>query len=77
MVPEGAVADLGEQAEAFSAQSTAGGGKTTEYLMHARTGNLVVKTFLTVGGDDYVTKQSLAGPCRELTAATMVLVTRN
>jgi hypothetical protein len=77
LVDEGPVSDLGEQAGGYSGQSTASGEKTTEYLVHARTGNLVVKTFLTVGGNDYASTQSLAGPCRKITADTMLLATKN
>jgi len=77
MVDEGPIPGLGEQAEGYSGQSTASGAKTTEYLVHARTGNLVVKTFLTVGGGDYASKESVAGPSREITAGTLLLITKN
>jgi hypothetical protein len=77
LIDEGPVADLGEEADGFSGQSTAAGEKTTEYLVHARTGNLVLKTFLTVGGSDYPSKASLAEPCRQITAGMMLLVTKN
>jgi len=77
MVDEGPVSGLGEQAEGYSGQSTASGEKTTEYLVHAQTGNLVVKTFLTVGGDDYASKQSVAAPAREITAGTLLLITKD
>lgn len=76
LVDEGPVAGLGEQAEGFAGQSTASGEKTAEYLVQTRTGNLVVKVFLTVGADNYVTKASLAGPARDIAAATVELATK-
>jgi hypothetical protein len=77
LIDEGPVADLGDQGEGFSGQSTASGEKTTEYLLHVRAGNLVVKTFLTVGGDDYPSKEGLTGPGQTITANTMLWVTMN
>ena len=76
MVDEGALPGLGDEAEGFSGQSTASGEKTTECLVHARTGNLVVKAFLTVGGDDYPNKQAVAAPAREIVAGTIRLITK-
>ncbi|MEV1154810.1 hypothetical protein AB0J27_05300 [Micromonospora chokoriensis] len=53
ITPAGAVPGVGEEAEAFTKRSTPG-FKYAEYMVHARTGNLVVKVWLAVGGDSYV-----------------------
>jgi hypothetical protein len=75
LVDEGPVVGLGDEAEGFAGQSTASGERTAEYLVQTHTANLVVKVFLTVGGDDYATKASLAGPAHDIAAATVQLAT--
>lgn len=59
MTPEGPVAGLAEEAEAFSKRSEPG-FKYAEYMVHARTGNLVTKVWLAVGGDSYPSTETLA-----------------
>ncbi|MBO4161479.1 hypothetical protein [Micromonospora antibiotica] len=58
MTPAGAAQGAGEPAEAFTERSTPG-FKRAEYMVHARTGNLPVKVWLTVGGDEYVSSSVL------------------
>ncbi|MCI4066102.1 hypothetical protein MRQ36_27565 [Micromonospora sp. R77] len=59
MTPVGPVSGAGEEAEAFTKQSTPG-FKYAEYMVHARAGNLVVKVWLAVGGTSYVSASMLA-----------------
>lgn len=73
MSRDAAVTGLGEQAEGFAKQSDPG-FKYAEYLIHAQTGNLVVKVWLAVGGDSYVPKRTLAAAVREIAGATLQLV---
>jgi hypothetical protein len=71
--PEATVPGLGEQAEAFTRTS---GSKVlkSEYLVHARAGNLVVKVWLAVNGTTTTATASLAEPTRQITAAVLALV---
>ncbi|SCF35524.1 hypothetical protein GA0074696_4780 [Micromonospora purpureochromogenes] len=60
MMPVGAVANVGEEAEAFTKRSEPG-FRYAEYMVHARSGNLVVKVWLAVGADSYTPTETLAG----------------
>ncbi|MFG1723190.1 hypothetical protein ACGFII_31685 [Micromonospora chalcea] len=73
MTPAGAVPGVGEEAEAFTKRS-APGFKYAEYMMHARTGNLVVKVWLAVGGDSYVANSVLAERSLTILRATQAAV---
>jgi len=73
MTPAGAVPGLGEEAEAFTKQSTPG-FDYAEYLVHARTGNLVVKVWLAVGGDSFTPTATLAEKSRAILTATQAAV---
>ncbi|WP_406106583.1 hypothetical protein [Micromonospora globbae] len=65
----GAVDGAGEEAEAFGKQSEPG-FRYAEYMVHSRTGNLVVKVWLAVGGDSYVPTSTLAEKSLDILAAT-------
>ncbi|MEV4481789.1 hypothetical protein [Micromonospora coxensis] len=69
MAPVGPVADAGEEAEAFTKQSTPG-FKYAEYMVHSRTGNLVVKVWLAVGGDSFTPTATLATKAIAILSAT-------
>ncbi len=73
MTPAGPVTGVGEEAEAFTKQSTPG-FRYAEYMVHARTGNLVVKVWLAVGGDSFVPAETLAGRSRTILEATRAAV---
>jgi hypothetical protein len=73
MKQAGPVSGLGEEAEAYTKQADQG-YKDSEYLVHARQENLVIKVWLSVGGDRYASKQSLEGPSKDIAAATIALV---
>ncbi|SCL58363.1 hypothetical protein GA0070604_3816 [Micromonospora eburnea] len=73
MNPAGAVTGVGEEAEAFTKQSTPG-FKYAEYMVHARTGNLVVKVWLAVGGESYVPTSTLAAKALAVVRATQSAV---
>ncbi len=73
MTPSGAVPGVGEEAEAFTTRSTPG-FKYAEYMVHARTGNLVVKVWLAVGGDSYVSTSVLAEKSLTILRATQAAV---
>ena len=73
MTPAGAVPGLGEEAEAFTKRSSPG-FKYAEYMVHARTGNLVVKVWLAVGGDSYVANSVLAEKSLTILRATQAAV---
>jgi hypothetical protein len=73
MKDAGPVSGLGEEAEAYTKQADQG-YKDSEYLVHARTENLVIKVWLSVGGDTYASKQSLEGPSKDIASATIALV---
>ncbi|NJC84197.1 hypothetical protein [Planosporangium mesophilum] len=76
MSPEGPIMGLGDEAEAFSKQSQPG-YKYSEYLMHARSGNLVVKVWLAVGGNEFTPKATLAATCQAIVKATLSAVPRS
>ncbi|MEH0981454.1 hypothetical protein [Micromonospora sp. CPCC 205556] len=69
----GAVADVGEEAEAFTKRSKPG-FRYTEYMVHARSGNLVVKVWLAVGADSYPPTATLAGKSLAFLKATQTSV---
>ncbi len=73
MKEAGPVSGLGEEAEAYTKQADQG-YKDSEYLVHARTENLVIKVWLSVGGDKYAPTQSLEGPSKDIATATIALV---
>lgn len=75
MRPEGPVEGIGEQAEAYSRESEPG-FKYAEYLIQARTGNLVVEVWLAVGGTAFTPKARLATAARAVLVATMAQVPR-
>ncbi|SCG38315.1 hypothetical protein GA0070614_0502 [Micromonospora coxensis] len=69
MAPAGPVTGVGEEAEAFTKQSTPG-FKYAEYMVHSRTGNLVVKVWLAVGGDSFTPTATLAAKAVAILSAT-------
>ncbi|ODB75073.1 hypothetical protein DLJ60_08975 [Micromonospora chalcea] len=73
MTPAGVVPGVGEEAEAFTKRSSPG-FKYAEYMVHARTGNLVVKVWLAVGGDSYVANSALAEKSLTILRATQAAV---
>ncbi|MGX1612693.1 hypothetical protein ACWIF8_02235 [Micromonospora chalcea] len=73
MTPAGAVPGVGEEAEAFTKRSSPG-FRYAEYMVHARTGNLVVKVWLAVGGDSYVANSALAEKSLTILRATQAAV---
>lgn len=73
MTPEGRLAGVGDEAEAFSKRSEPG-AKYAEYLIHARRGNLVVKVWLAVAGDSFAAKEELAAAAMAITKDTFALV---
>jgi hypothetical protein len=76
MQPDGSISGIGDEAEGFSKQSEPG-FKYSEYLVQARTGNLVAEVWLAVGGKDFVPKQTLAARSRTILAATLAQVPRS
>ncbi|MGC4897445.1 hypothetical protein [Micromonospora sp. DT31] len=70
MMPAGPVDGVGDEAEAFTKLSTPG-VRYAEYMVHARTGNLVVKVWLGVGGRSYVPVSSLAARARTVLRETV------
>ncbi|MEU6021924.1 hypothetical protein [Micromonospora sp. NPDC047134] len=75
MTPAGPVAQVGEEAEAFTKRSTPG-FRYAEYMVHSRTGNLVVKVWLAVGGESYLPTETLASASRVILTATRSAVPR-
>ncbi|MGC4864705.1 hypothetical protein ACLQ3B_04620 [Micromonospora sp. DT53] len=73
MTADGPVADVGEEAEGFLKRSDPG-FKYTEYMLHARAANLVVKVWLAVGGDSYLPKEALAAKALTILKATFTAV---
>ncbi|WP_341720637.1 hypothetical protein QQG74_13580 [Micromonospora sp. FIMYZ51] len=73
MTPAGPVAGVGDEAEAFTKRSTPG-FKYAEYMVHARTDNLVVKVWLAVGGESYLPTAKLAAMSLEILTATQAAV---
>ncbi|MFG3640769.1 hypothetical protein ACGF3C_10950 [Micromonospora sp. NPDC047762] len=73
MTADGFLADVGEEAEGFVKRSDPG-FKYTEYMVHARGANLVVKVWLAVGGDSYLSKQVLAAKALAILKATYTAV---
>jgi hypothetical protein len=70
MRPAGDLAGVGERAEAFTGRSGAGGA-TAEYMIRARSGNLVVKVWLSVTGGS---ETALPAPVRRIAVATLAQV---
>ncbi|MDH6465754.1 hypothetical protein M2302_005956 [Micromonospora sp. A200] len=73
MTSVGAVANVGEEAEAFTKRSEPG-FRYAEYMVHARSGNLVVKVWLAVGAASYTPTQTLAGKSLTFLKATQASV---
>ena len=73
MTPVGVVTEVADEAEAFTKQSTPG-FKYAEYMVHSRTGNLVVKVWLAVGGDSYLPTSTLAAKSLDILTATQASV---
>ncbi|MGC5033756.1 hypothetical protein [Micromonospora sp. DT229] len=73
MTPAGPVAQVGEEAEAFTKRSTPG-FRYAEYMVHSRTGNLVVKVWLAVGGEAYLPTATLASAALDILTATQSAV---
>ncbi|WP_230394394.1 hypothetical protein [Plantactinospora alkalitolerans] len=75
MRPDGAVGGIGDEAEGFSEESDPG-FKYSEYMIHARSGNLVLKVWLAVGGTAFTPKDVLAEKTTAITGATLAQVPR-
>jgi hypothetical protein len=73
MSPDGNVDGVGDEAEGFAKQSQPG-YKNAEYLIHARSGNLVLKVWLAVGGATFTAKDVLAAKVRAVLRATLPTV---
>ncbi|MBQ1009382.1 hypothetical protein KBX53_00100 [Micromonospora sp. M51] len=73
MTPAGAISGVGDEAEAFTRRSEPG-FKYAEYMVRARTGNLVVKVWLAVGGASYAATETLASKALTLLKATQAAV---
>lgn len=73
MRPDGVVAGIGEEAEGF-VRTSGSGRKTSEYMVRARSGNLVIKVWLAVTGTAATPKSTLAPPVRAIASATLALV---
>lgn len=73
MTPAGAITGVGDEAEAFTRRSEPG-FKYAEYMVRARTGNLVVKVWLAVGGTSYAATETLASKALTLLKATQAAV---
>jgi hypothetical protein len=76
MKSDGTISGVGEQADGFTKQSNPG-FKYAEYMVHARTGNLVVKVWLAVGGDTYAAKKDLSAATLAITRTTLGLIPRD
>ncbi|HEX5596382.1 MAG TPA: hypothetical protein VFX61_10245 [Micromonosporaceae bacterium] len=73
MTVDGAVAGVGDEAEAFTKESEPG-FRYSEYLVHARSENLVVKVWLAVGAKEFTAKSVLAAKSLAVLKATLALV---
>ncbi|MEU5961927.1 hypothetical protein ABZ777_12055 [Micromonospora parva] len=73
MTPAGVITGVGDEAEAFTRRSEPG-FKYAEYMVRARTGNLVVKVWLAVGGVSYAATDTLASKALTLLKATQAAV---
>lgn len=68
------ITGLGDQAEARSLESESSGLKQSEYMVHMRTGNMTVKTWVSVGGKAYVPKEVLAPAVEAVQRAVLAKV---
>lgn len=73
MTPAGVITGVGDEAEAFTRRSEPG-FKYAEYMVRARTANLVVKVWLAVGGASYTATETLASKALTLLKATQAAV---
>ncbi|MGC4812276.1 hypothetical protein ACLQ29_17270 [Micromonospora sp. DT228] len=73
MTPAGAIPGVGDEAEAFTKRSEPG-FKYAEYMVHARTDNLVVKVWFAVGGASYAGTEMLASKALTFLRATQAAV---
>ena len=73
--PDGPISGLGDQAEGRTLDSESERGfKQSEYMVHLRTGNLTVKTWITLGAKEFTPKQTLATKMDALARATLTTV---
>ncbi|MGQ5262061.1 hypothetical protein ACTWLT_15035 [Micromonospora sp. ZYX-F-536] len=73
MTPAGRISGVGDEAEAFTKRSEPG-FKYAEYMVHARTSNLVVKVWLALGGASYAATDTLASKALTFLRATQAAV---
>jgi hypothetical protein len=73
MSQDGTVDGVGDEAEGFTRQSRPG-FRNAEYMIHARSGNLVLKVWLAVGGKTFTPKDVLAGKVLTILRATLPMV---
>ncbi|MET8358923.1 hypothetical protein [Micromonospora sp. NPDC005171] len=73
MTPAGVITGVGDEAEAFTKRSEPG-FKYAEYMVRARTSNLVVKVWLALGGASYAAAETLASKALTLLKATQAAV---
>jgi hypothetical protein len=76
MSADGPIQGVAEEAEGYARDHDVGGVRYSEYLIHARRGNLVVKVFLSVGGDQSTPKEDLASRTLTITKTTLAAVPR-
>lgn len=76
MSPDGAVDGVGDEAEGFAQQSEPG-FRYAEYMVHVRSGNLVLKVWLAVGGTAFTPKDVLAAKVETIVKATLPQVPRS
>ena len=73
MEADGPISGLGDQAEGRALDSDQG-FKQSEYMVHLRTGNMTVKTWIILGAKEFTPKQTLATRMDALTRATLTTV---
>ena len=75
MKSDGPISGLGDQAEGRTVDSESDQGfKQSEYMVHLRTGNMTVKTWIILGAKEFTPKQTLATRMDALTRATLTTV---
>lgn len=73
MDPAGAVDGIGDEAEGFTKRSEPG-YKNAEYMIHARSRNLVLKVWLAVGGKTFTPEDVLAAKAHAILQSAMSIV---
>jgi hypothetical protein len=68
--PDATISGLGDQAEGRTLDSEPSGFKQSEYMVHLRSGNMTVKAWISVGGNAYTPKQTLATKAETIARAT-------